>query len=64
MPCRIPLRPASVLLAAAVFSACHGGSGSKDHGGGPPTQIDLTVTAFQVAGRRARIEGPTTFTCP
>jgi len=56
MPCRIPLRPASVLLAAAVFSACHGGSGSKDHGGGPPTQIDLTVTAFQVSPGAADVQ--------
>src|SRR5437867_4368004 len=49
MPCRIPPCRASVLLAAAAFSACHGGSGSKNHAGGPPTQIDLTVTAFQVS---------------
>src|SRR6266581_2550204 len=49
MPCRIPRCRAAVLLAAAVFSACHGGGGSKDHGGGSPTQIDLTVTAFQVS---------------
>jgi hypothetical protein len=48
MPCRIPLHRASLLLAALVFSACHGG-GSKKHAGGPPTQIDLTVTAFQVS---------------
>lgn len=28
------------------------------------SQLRTTVTAFQVPGRRARIEGPTTFTCP
>src|SRR6059036_1134676 len=49
MPCRIRLCRASILAASVVLSACHGGGGSKNHAGGPPTQIDLTVTAFQVS---------------
>src|SRR5437867_3573099 len=58
MPCRIRLCRASILAATVVLSACHGGGGSKNHGGGPTTQIDLTVTAFQVSPGASDAQDP------